>query len=219
MGSTRRKSCAASVPASPPPNTLRRKCNRKYDAVSIFIRSCLFLNVFCFLHEEGCCFLSSYLHVQIHSNQTVLFWVEVFRKKFLVKAYSSILKFAPIVYIQNFWTKFLSPCYSLLSADMESQNCGRSKRILFHGEAKMYKNGQKRTENGYCVNPPQLTYCSNCTPLRYKTNSLFRKNNLCTLPIISKQEKIIDFFSIILAFEKIRIAQPRYQFLGTYTSF
>ena len=43
---------------------------------------------------------------------------------------------------------------SLLSADMELQKCVRKKRILFHGEAKMYENAQKQAKKEYCKTHP-----------------------------------------------------------------
>ena len=53
------------------------------------------------------------------------------------------------------FSKNFSPDYdSLVGADMDVYKNADEKNILFHRKEKMHKNGQKRTKNGYCVNPP-----------------------------------------------------------------
>ena len=73
------------------------------------------------------------------------------------------------------------------------------------------KNVRKRTkadEKGLqCKSTLIDSICSNCTRLRYETNTICYSKQIITLPI-SKQ-KIIDFLSKILTFIKMRIAQPR----------
>ena len=73
------------------------------------------------------------------------------------------------------------------------------------------KNERKRTkadEKGLqCKSTLIGSVCSNCTRLRYETNTVRYSKQIITLPI-SKQ-KIIDFLSKILAFGKMCIAQTR----------
>ena len=47
------------------------------------------------------------------------------------------------------------------------------KRILFHGEAIMYENGQKQTKKKFTLTD---LVCSNCARLTYETNTLFKTN-------------------------------------------
>ena len=49
--------------------------------------------------------------------------------------------------------------------------------------------------------------CSNCTQLRYETNTIRYLKQIISLP--TSKHKIINFLSKILTFGKMRIAQPR----------
>ena len=81
--------------------------------------------------------------------------------------------------------------------------------LMFHREAKMYENRQKQTKKNYSVNPPYIVgpVRSNCTRLRYETNTIRYLKQIISLPI--SKHKSIDFLSKILTFGKVRIAQPR----------
>ena len=73
------------------------------------------------------------------------------------------------------------------------------------------KNVQKRTkadEKGLqCKSTLVGPVCSNCTRLRYETNTIRYLKQIISLPI--SKHKIIDFLSKILTFGKMRLAQPR----------
>ena len=72
----------------------------------------------------------------------------------------------------------------------------------------MYENGQKQTKkNLQCKSTLIDSVCSNCTWLKYETNTVRYSKQIITLP--NTKQKIIDFLSKILTLGKMRIAQPR----------
>ena len=107
----------------------------------------------------------AFLYVRIRINQIATHWKKVFRKDFFVKRYSPIFQnIALIVHAQKFWTKFLSLCNSLLSADIWTYQNADKKAQTFYGEAKTLKSGQKRAKSVYC-----------CSNLKYFTLSWNKK--------------------------------------------
>ena len=73
------------------------------------------------------------------------------------------------------------------------------------------KNVRKRTKADkkglQCKSTLIGPVCSNCTRLRYETNTIRYLQQIIRLPI--SKHKIIDFLSKILTFENMCIAQPR----------
>ena len=107
---------------------------------------------FLLLCKKVCAFSSAFLYVHIRTNQIVTYCTKVVPKNFFVKGYKRTSQFwniALIVYTQSFWTKFLSICNSLLSADMDLQKCGWKSANFLTEKPKRKK---KRTKNGYRVN-------------------------------------------------------------------
>ena len=108
-------------------------------AVSVF-------RPFLLLREKICKFSPAFLYVHIRTNQTVTYWTKAFRKKFLVKGYSSILKYRHYRSYTKFYlytTVYLVRIWTYKHAD--------EKAYIF---SRRSKNVKKRTKNGYCVNSP-----------------------------------------------------------------
>ena len=106
---------------------------------SAFVRfSALFL-----LYEKVYLFSSVFLYAHIRT----LILDKSFPKNFF-KGVRSILKYRfRIVPTQNFRTKLLSRCISLLSADVGLGKCERKSAYFFMEKLKR----KKRTKNRYCV--------------------------------------------------------------------
>ena len=81
------------------------------------------------------------------------FAVLYFHIRIFVKGYSLILKYRS----HCSYTKFLSICKNLLSADMDLQKMRTKKSIYFSIEKQKRKKitDEKQTKNGCCVNLPQ----------------------------------------------------------------
>ena len=109
----------------------------------VFVRFFTFL----LLLDKVCAFSSAFLCVHIRTNQIVTYWTKVFRKKFFVKRYSSILKYRSYpsytkflnkIFEQNFYlytTVYLVRIWTYKNADEKA-----------HTFSRRSKNVKKRTK-------------------------------------------------------------------------